>query len=242
MSTKKKAVAKPAEAPAVTTPKQYPPANEFTDELLKELYDEFQSLLKSGKDPDRLAMIRKLGKDAQAYTKAAKAAPKKEEDAGNSILTKEETEHLSEQMNEVMTLVPPLKATSADVFDRINAELKDLHLGDFYPNADHPEKKIFDEQSRALIVKLGFKIPGSDPTEKPKAAPRKGKKEIASARQVIYKAWLAGEKDAEALFALVNEGVKKDTIRTYLSDWSHGKYLPAGVTVPKIAGGKIVKK
>lgn len=236
-----------AEAPAATpkAPRVYPAANDFTDMDLKELRAEFEALTASKADPTRLEELRALGKAAQAAIKARKAPAAAPAPEKKALLAAEALDALALQMNRVMTLVPPLVPGSAELLDRVNAELKDINLADFVVNADHPEKQIFDDASKKSIRALGFAIPGEDlpkAPKAPKAAKPVGKKEFPSARQLIYKAWMAGEKDVEKLAALVNESVKKETIKTYLSDWSKGKYLPSGVTAPVIKDGKAVTK
>lgn len=144
MATKKKATkAEAATTPAKPQYREYPPAEQFSDDLLKELYDEFQSLMKANNDPERLEFVRKLGKEAQTAIKARKAGEaesKKKHEADEAFpLSSEEIKHLATQMNEVMTLVPAIDPDADDVKDRIASELKDIHLSDFYPNADHPD-------------------------------------------------------------------------------------------------------
>lgn len=250
MSKKKANKQKEEKAAATTAEKQlreYPAVEEFTIALFKELRAEFEDLLQSKANPERLAELRELGKRVQTYLKAKAAAPSENAEKDNPApkakkgLSEEEIEFLCKQMNTVMSIVPCLDPKDGEIMSRISAELQDLNLSDFYPNADHPEKKVFNERAVACIRRLGITIPGEGRVKK-QARPPAAKKEFPSARQILYRAWMAGEKDVKKLAELVNESIKTETIRTYLSDWSHGKYLPAGVQAPKMVKGKAVTK
>lgn len=231
MSAKKKTT---KAAKAKTAYADYPKVQDFTIEDLKDLRAEFESLIETGRDPERLEFLRELGKEAQAHLKAQRTTKAKVKDTEASTdttdatvagLTRGELERLCEEMNAVMSIVPPMDADAEDVEERLHAELADLHLADFHKDTDHPEKGVFTEEATASIRRLGISIPG----EGKRKAPRVSKKPFASARQVIYRAWMDGEKDPAKLSALVDGSIMLVSVKHYISNWSKGRRLPAGI-------------
>jgi len=227
----------PAPAPDAKNPRVYPPIEEFNPDILKELRAEFEALMANKSDPERLAFLRDLGMRATAYLKT-KMSPAAQAAAKSTLPDLKATEifNLAQEMNAVMSLTPPIDPGAGDALERMRAELADVRIEDFKADAKHPEKKQFSESAEKIIRKFGLVLPIDPPkgaktdpkAEKAKrVTPPPGKRGPGpSSREVVYKAWVAGEKDSKKLMALVEGKIKEITLSTYLSDWSRGKYLP----------------
>ena len=173
-------------------------------------------------------------------TKAKKKEESKKKDNG---VTVKDLIAVAEELNKLLDLDPALPTNSKTRKIDLLRELEDA-AGELEPQDKLTDKTV------ATLKAIGIDVPGQEEKKDTKAvakkaAEAKGKAKVMkkvngekkkgfsdSNKARIYLMWKDGEENVEKLHKKIKEGVKINTIRSWINQWKNKKNLPA------IANGK----